>query len=528
MSDRPNVLLILSDQHNAKFLSCTGHPDVKTPHLDRMASEGVRFDACTTANPICTPSRISYFSGQYVHNHGYFGLSGPPTSLPNLFGHFRRFGYVTSAIGKIHCPAWWVEDQTDVFHETCNCSIDGRSKKYAAFLTERGKLEKEDHLLLSEFGPEGRQRMDSRCSDLTYEESQEGWAVSESIAFMKAAAEADQPFLAHVSLPRPHQCTTPSEPFWSMYKDLDPTLPPNVEHEGPHRPPHLIHMYEAWKNPRHRMFEPKTYEAFRRRKIQGYLGAVSQVDHAVGQLLDFLRESGLAEDTVVMYAADHGEYVAEHGIMEKAPGICHDAVTRVPMLWWAPGRIAEGHEVSSVVETVDVANTACKLAGLEPMETADGADLCEELAGGSGDADRCGLTENPWLKSLRKGRYRLVSYPRDFFPEEYPDGFGELYDLAEDPWEMRNLYFEAEYAPVVNELRQDLLDKLVQTARPTTVQGVGRDESALKANKPERVPDLEPLPSWQSVERYQHRVNGDGKIHPGLIAETPMHRRNYF
>ena len=82
---RPNVLFILSDQHNAKVLGHQGHPDVRTPHLDRLAAQGTRFEACTTANPICTPSRVSFLSGQYCHNHGYYGLSGPaPRGLPTL------------------------------------------------------------------------------------------------------------------------------------------------------------------------------------------------------------------------------------------------------------------------------------------------------------------------------------------------------------------------------------------------------------------------------------------------------------
>lgn len=108
---RPNVLFILSDQHNAKCLGHKGHPDVKTPCLDKLAAEGVRFDNAITQNAICTPSRICFISGQYAHNHGYYGLSGPnPDGLPTLFGHFRRHGYRTGAIGKIHCPEYWVED----------------------------------------------------------------------------------------------------------------------------------------------------------------------------------------------------------------------------------------------------------------------------------------------------------------------------------------------------------------------------------------------------------------------------------
>ena len=96
--EKPNIVFILSDQHNAKIMGHQGHPDVKTPNLDLMSKEGVRFDACITNNPICTPSRVSFLSGQYCHNHGYYALGGPnPKGLPTVLGHFRRVGYKTAA-----------------------------------------------------------------------------------------------------------------------------------------------------------------------------------------------------------------------------------------------------------------------------------------------------------------------------------------------------------------------------------------------------------------------------------------------
>lgn len=209
---KPNILFILADQHNAKVLGHQGHPDVRTPHLDRLAAEGVRFDNAICQNPICTPSRTCFLSGQYCHNHGYYGLSGPnPNGLPNILGHFRLAGFRTAAIGKIHCPEYWIEDDADVFHETCGCSIGGRSKAYEQFLRERGKLELEDHIGLTEFGDRGIQSMEGRPSPLTFEESQEGWIAAQTIAFMKESAVAGRSFFAHASLPRPHQCTAPSE-----------------------------------------------------------------------------------------------------------------------------------------------------------------------------------------------------------------------------------------------------------------------------------------------------------------------------
>lgn len=497
---QPNVLFILSDQHNAKVLGHQGHPDVQTPHLDRMAAEGVRFDRAISQNPICTPSRTCYLSGQYCHNHGVYGLSGPnPGGLPNLLGYFRRHGYTTSAMGKIHCPEYWIEDDADVFHETCDCSAGQRSAEYKRFLRERGKLELEDHIAMAEFGDRGLQSMEGRPSPLAFDESQDGWVANRTIDFMKQAVASGRPFFAHASLPRPHQCTAPSEPFWSLYEGRSLTLPPNADHDLAGQAPHLTAAARHWRTGGWALIEPKTFEAARMRKLRGYLGAVSQVDHAVGIMLDYVRQAGLAEDTIVVYGSDHGDYACEHGIMEKAPGICHDAITRVPFIWWGAGRFRAGHVGREIVETVDLSTTLCALAGLPRLQTSDGRDLTGMLRGEAGDPNRVGVTEFAWSRSIRRGDMRFVFYPTRMFPKEYPNGFGELYDLSSDPWETRNLYFDPEYRGAVEEMRAALLDWLITTTRPVSVLGVN------SLGQP-----LPPDPQVRS--RFKVSVNDDGKI----------------
>ena len=499
---RPNILFVLSDQHNAKCLGHRNHPDVKTPNLDRMAATGVRFENAIAQNPICTPSRVSWLSGQYCHNHGYYGLAGPrPKGVPSVFGHFRQAGYRTAAIGKIHCPEYWVEDDCDLFHETCGCSIEGRSKEYATYLAERGLTDLEDHGAMTEFGKAGLQTVEGRPSKVSYDDSQEGWGVGKAIEFMTQCVADGAPFFAHVSLPKPHQCYTPAKEFWDLYDEASLTLPPNADYDMRHKAPHLREMAERYRTHPWQLFEPKTFEAGRLRKLHGYLGNVSHVDHAVGELLDWLERDGPGAETIVVYSADHGDYACEHGNMEKAPGICSDAITRIPMIWRWPGRFKTGHVVEDIVESVDLANTLCALADLDAMETADGKSLAHLLRGEAGPIHRVGVTEFPWSKSVRKGPYRYVHYVDEMFPEEHPDGFGELYDLEADPWEMRNLFFDPQYAQVVDDMRSDLLDWLITTTRPATVL--------------EAVTTVTP----QSVIHYHNAVNADGKVHPDRVRE---------
>jgi arylsulfatase len=506
-----SVLFILADQHNAKVLGCQGHPDVKTPHLDRLAAEGVRFDNAIAQNPICTPSRMCYLSGQYAHNHGCYGLSGPnPRGLPTVLGHFRRAGYRTGAIGKIHCPEYWVEDDCDLFHDTGNTSVGGRSKAYAAHLEQRGLTDLEDHVGLHEFGKRGLQSCDGRPSKVSFEDGQEGWSVRTAAAFMETCAREDKPFFLHVSLPKPHECYTPAQPFWDLYDESRLTLPPNADYDmaAAGKSPHLQAAAARWRKGDWALFEPKTFEAARLRKLHGYLGNVSHVDHAVGELLDALDRLGLRDRTIVVYGSDHGDYACEHGNMEKAPGICSDAITRIPLIWRAPGATRPGAVSPALVETVDVAPTLCALAGLPPLETADGKDLSPLLRGEPAEPHRLAVTEFAWSKSVRKGNLRLVYYPREFFQATHPDGFGELYDLAADPWEMKNLYFDPARAATVRELERDLMDWLVTTTRPATIL------------------PFTPADSPQMTLRYQNAVYADHKIGPDRIRRA--NKNNYL
>ena len=265
MPKRPNVLFVLSDQHYAKVMGCKGHAIARTPNMDRLAGQGVRFDNCISQNPICTPSRVCYLSGQYPHNTGYYGNEGPnPGGLPNMLGHFRRHGYVTAAVGKIHCPEYWVEDQSDFYREVYgDCSVGG-APEYEAHLRDKGLTEVRDDDMLRDLGVKGMQSHEGRQSNMPYEHTVEGWSVREAIGFMEQATGQGRPFFAHVSLPRPHQCYTPSEPFWSWYSDADIEMPPNVEYDMSLKAPHLRKRHEDERRGEWTAFEPRTWEAVSR------------------------------------------------------------------------------------------------------------------------------------------------------------------------------------------------------------------------------------------------------------------------
>lgn len=459
-----NVLLILADQHLATCLGHEGHPQVKTPNLDRLAAQGVRFRRAYVQNTICTPSRTSILSGQYCHNHGYYGLSGPaPTHLPSFFSHFKSHGYRTAGIGNLHTPNEprnWLENHVDVFLDYCE-SVDSKEFQtpYYDKLRKLGLIEQEDTYFFHhhpEFGIEGFP------SPLPFELSQEGWSVEQTIEFMRRGE--GKPFCVEVSLQRPHQPFTPDKRFWDMYP-ADLALPPTLDQDPSHRPPHFRDAYQYFRSFNWPL-EPKNFLDGARRLWRGYLGCITHIDHAVGLLLDELDRTGLAKDTIVIYSADHGAYSGTHGISEKAPGICSDAVCRVPFIWRVPGVTPSDRASRQFAEAVDIAPTIAALCGLPPMETVDGKDLSPLLRGGDAPLREVAVTENPWSKSIYWRNWRFVHYQREMFDGQ---DFGELYDIDRDPDEMRNLYSDPKHRDVVEQCRRMLLEWLIGTTRVRTV-----------------------------------------------------------
>lgn len=463
-SRRMNVLMVVSDQHLATCIAAEGDRQVITPHMDRLAREGTLCRGAYTANPICTPSRVSIFSGQYCHNHGYYGLSGPrPEALPSFLSHFREAGYRTAGVGNLHVPNRprnWLEHHLDHFadyHE----SIEGELYKtpYYDKLRALGLMEKEDmHFFHHNMG----YFLEGFPSPLPFELSQEGWCTEEAIRFIDA--QDDRPFCMQVALQRPHQPFTPDKRFWEMYpEDL---APPATLHQDPSgRPPHFKAMYE-WFRKMKWPIAPHDFESAARRLWRGYLACITHVDHSLGLMLEHLDRRGLAENTIVIYTADHGGYSGTYGIGEKAPGICSEAVCRVPMIWRVPGVTRAGTVTPHLMGTIDMAPTLASLCGLKPMESVDGVDVSPILRGEAKPVHEVAVTEFAWSKAIRFGPWRLVHYQPEMFPGQE---VGELYNLEADPLETRNLYHNPGSREVVERGRRLLLEWLIRTTRVKSI-----------------------------------------------------------
>lgn len=476
MKKFPNIVFIMSDQHNAKCLGVTGHPLVKTPNLDKLAQSGVWLTSAYTQNPICTPSRVSFLSGQYPHNHGYFGLAGPkPAQLPSIFSALKGQGYCTGAIGKIHTPHDWIEPNIDCLVSPGARLVQGLKNvpcyhEFQAGGRHRltaGQLQQE--AWMKTIPPQG---YDGFPHFLPKELSPEAYLVTAAQQFLDQQTST-RPFFLWFSIQKPHQAYVPAQEFWDLYPD-DVPLPPNFEAGGVGKIAPLRETAQDARLHPPAQQEPADYVALCHRKLRGYYGNISHMDWCVGQLLQALEERGLREDTIIVYSSDHGDFACEHGLLEKAPGISSDAIGRIPMIWSWPGHLPQNTQRQGLAQAVDMWPTLAALAGLETRAMWDGKDLSPLLLQGS-EVHSAVFTENPWLKCVTTTAWRMTVVPEGVFPDDAVRG--ELYDRAKDPWEINNLYHSPHHQKVVSELKEVLYAWLVTTLRPVTAHPVAAHPS---------------------------------------------------
>lgn len=437
-TQRPNVLFIMADQHNARRLGCAGDPDVETPTLDRLAAEGVRCSNTFANNPICTPSRLCFLTGQYPSAHGYYGLYGhePAVPLYSLMRHFGAAGYRTGAVGKRHTPRFWLERELQfVYNEFV---------EFPKYLEALGLYERNDNRAFVP-GADG----EGQTSFLPMEHSCECVAAGQALRFIRNEGEPrdrgsdDAPWLLWLTFSRPHQPYTPSEPFASQYDPARITLPDRGEY-------------------------PCADEAQLRRIVARYLGLVSQVDEAIGRVLAELAARGELERTIVVYTSDHGDYAGQYGRYEKKGGLSFSAICRVPLLLRFPARLSPGRVTPDLIEAIDLFPTLCVLAGLPVPNTVQGQPIAALT--GAGVPRDSALTENRWRKAVHTARYRYVAN----LPEEGERD--ELYDCQRDPLELSNVIDDPAYTSVRAEMQRLLLDRVVRAAHPTTVMSGGWHE----------------------------------------------------
>ena len=472
--ERPNILFIFSDDHAPHAISAYGSRINRTPNIDRIANEGAIFLNSFCTNSICGPSRAVVLTGKYSHVNGKIDNTAQnifDTSQPTFNKALQAGGYQTAMIGKWHLQA------------------DPEGFDFWQILPGQGQYYNPDFLT-----PAGRTRIEGYVTNII---------TDLSLDWLEHGRDPTRPFLLMCQHKAPHRNWMPGPDHLMTYEDveipepetlfddyanraspaaeqemtirdhLQPAYDLKITPENPEDPDNLFAGYArmtpeqkaAWNaayEPRNRRFREANPQGddrvrwYYQRYIKDYLRCIAGVDDSVGRMLDWLDTAGLARDTLVIYCSDQGFYLGEHGWFDKR--WMYEPSLGMPFIVRWPGRIAAGTRVSDMIQNIDYAPTFLELAGQPVPEDIQGASLLGLMAGKHPAEWRQSIYyhyyEYPQPHhvaphyGVRTERYKLVYY--------YQTDEWELFDLVEDPQEMRSVYDDPARASLVAELKAEL------------------------------------------------------------------------
>lgn len=444
---RPNILFILSDDHAAHAISAYGSRINRTPHIDRIASGGMRFNHCFVTNSICTPSRAVILTGQYSHRTGVKTLADPlEPERDNVAKRLRAAGYTTAIVGK-----WHLHKDPSGF-DYWNI-LPGQGLYYDPVFLDNGV----------------RKKVAGYCTDLIGDFS---------LAWLRKR-DKSKPFFLMCHHKAPHRPWQPGP----QYKDMlanetvpePPTLYDDYENRGQGAREAKMRVGEHMTKtdlktePRHDLPPMEQRKWAYQLYIKDYLRCVQSVDTNTGRLLDYLDEEGIANNTVVIYASDQGFFLGDHGWFDKR--FMYEESLRMPLLVRYPAGIQAGQQNNDLVLNLDLPETFLDYAGAKIPEEMQGVSLRPLLEGRTPKGWRQSIYYRYWMHladhhvpahyGVRTKRYKLIYYygqalgTKGSLPEP-KDPYWELFDLEKDPREMKNVYEDPRYAPVVRELKAEL------------------------------------------------------------------------
>ena len=450
MSDRPNILFIMSDQLIAALTGAYGHPVVQTPHLNRLAAEGVRFDSAYTPFPLCAPGRACITSGRHASEIGAWDNGALlAADVPSYAHYLSNAGYDTVLSGKMHFVG---PDQVHGFHRRLTTDIYPPDFSWV----------KEEWIRIKETkGEDYEEVMDSRPTynaggytgqavrvnfwhnALSYDEETQFRAVE----YLRAQ-RGDTPFLLCASFHHPHEPFHPPQAYWDRYADAEIAIP--------EFPDHLDETYSAmdrWLNAYHgtRRFDLRDSESLRRLR-RAYYGLVTYLDDKVGGLLATLEETGLLDNTVVVFTSDHGDMLCEKEMVQKR--CFYEWSCRVPLIVRFPNQWQAGTTVDTPTSLLDLLPTFCELAGAEASLPHDGTSLLPIIEGQQAGTPHLCPSSRGGGRALHhgpRGPVQIQLHP--------PATSRSFLTWRADPGEWNNLAGVAEHAATETRLRGLILDR---------------------------------------------------------------------
>lgn len=450
-TQRPNLLFLMADDHAGYVLGADGNPLAETPNLDQLSREGTRFAAHYCQSPVCTPSRQCLLTGQMPHSAGVTTLrTALSEDKPTLADKLQAAGYRTATIGKMHFNQPGKPGlhgfQTAVTEDVLNRRWRAETKPnpLPAGVPGRGPWQP--------FRTPAREWLNARTEPFARLDFDMKASFQTRLAREYLAANQGSPFALWVSFHEPH---SPFDFPVEDWRHFDPARFP-VPRLGPE---------DGWQIP---LIYRDLSDAEKQGIIAAYYSSTRFLDRNLGKVLDMLREYGLEENTLVIYTADHGYSLGQHGRFEKHVG--YDPALRVPLLMRWPGRIREG-VVTDFTEHVDLSATVLDLLGLDPFATQHGQSLRPYLSGTSHSSARqwvfselleneeCYARSNKWKYIYCSGkRERTDGYKTE---NPTPGRYQKLYDLQADPGEFTDV--SEQHADVVADFQKKLLQRYRDT-----------------------------------------------------------------
>jgi choline-sulfatase len=448
--NKPNILYIMADEAIAELMGAYGHSVVKTPNIDKLVENGVRFDTAYTPFPLCAPGRAAMMTGRHASSIGAWDNAAPfGSDIPTFAHYLAQNGYDTVLSGKMHFVG---ADQLHGFSRRLNTDIypadfDWTRPEWVAMKESKGEAWEEimanrTQYNASHYGPDAV-KIDAQHGPLAYDQETHFRAIQ----YLNARGNDPEPFMLTVSYHHPHEPFWPPQKYWDMYEDeqIDiPELPENIEETRS--------MMDIWLNAYHGVtrYDLRDPEGLYRLR-RAYYALMTYMDDLVGELLETLERTGLDENTIVVFSSDHGDMLAEREMVQKRA--FYDFCSRVPLIIKYPDNRNAGTVVNTPVTTLDLLPTFCEMTGSDASQPFDGDSLIPLFE--KEDPDRHVFVQAHEVVGVPCIMVRKGDWKYNYIHGHEP----QLFNMKDDPKEWNNLAGSPDHADIESELNGLVLDE---------------------------------------------------------------------
>ncbi|WP_340108206.1 sulfatase-like hydrolase/transferase [Pikeienuella sp. HZG-20] len=522
MARARNILFIMFDQLRWDYLSCYGHPHLKTPNLDRLAARGVRFTRCYVQSPVCGASRMSTYTGRYVHSHGASYNNYPlKVGEETLGDHLRKIGVECWLVGKTHMKAdaegmrrLGLAPDSVIGARVADCGFDAfvredgligegpaglydeKPSPYNEYLNAKGYGGRNPWHDFANSGvtPEGEiasgwlTKNAGLPTHIHEEDSETPWLTDRAIEFMKAR-QGGAPWVCHLSYIKPHWPYIAPAPYNAMYgpEHVAPPIRDERERQNPHP------IYGAFMS--NQIGRTFSREGVRETVIPAYMGLIKQCDDQMGRLFAWMEQTGAMEETMIVATSDHGDYLGDHWLGEK--DLFHEQSVKVPLIIHDPSPEADrtrGAVCEELVEQIDLAATFIDhYRAAVPDHVLEGRSLTPFLRGETPEWRDFAVSEydysiSPMAGALgvapRDARLFMIADKRWKFIHAEGGFRPMLFDMETDPEEYRDLGDDPEHADIISMMYERLARWARRLSQRTTMSeaaiAAGRGKTAEK------------------------------------------------